>query len=103
MLFAPTANAKMFGSNERLIQFWLSLYPMLLFPRTPFNKPFAVKVNYWLIHFLIAFLQMYWIILLEGEFKFIFNRTYFKISFQHMPVASMSMGATGRQVGNLVS
>ena len=25
----------MFGSDERLIQFWLSLYPMLLFPLAP--------------------------------------------------------------------
>ena len=32
----PTYYAKMVGNNERLIQFWLSLYPMSLFPRTPF-------------------------------------------------------------------
>ena len=35
--FAPTSYAKMFGSDERLIQFWLPLYPMLLFPLTPFK------------------------------------------------------------------
>ena len=27
----------MFGSDERLIQLWLYLYPMFLFPRTPFK------------------------------------------------------------------
>ena len=28
-------NAKIIGSNERLIQFWLFLYPMVFFPLTP--------------------------------------------------------------------
>ena len=37
-LWTPTSFAEMFGSNERLIQFWLSLYPWLLFPQTPFKK-----------------------------------------------------------------
>ena len=35
VLFARTSYTKMFGSNERLIQFWLSLHSMLLFPLTP--------------------------------------------------------------------
>ena len=30
---------KVFGSDERLIQFLLSLYPMLLFTLTPFKPP----------------------------------------------------------------
>ena len=34
-LWTPTSYAKMFGNNDRLIQFWISLYPMLLFPRSP--------------------------------------------------------------------
>ena len=37
VLFAPTSHTKIIGSDSRLIQFWLSLYPMLLFPRTPFK------------------------------------------------------------------
>ena len=37
VLFATTSYTKMFGSDERLIQFWLSLYLMLLFTRTPFK------------------------------------------------------------------
>ena len=36
-LWMPTSDAKMFGSNGRLVQFWLSYTPMLLFTRTPFN------------------------------------------------------------------
>ena len=40
VLFAPTSYTNMFGSDERLINFWLSLYPMLLFPRSPFKISF---------------------------------------------------------------
>ena len=39
MLFAPTSYAKMCGSGGRLFQLWISLYPMLLFTRNPFNIP----------------------------------------------------------------
>ena len=37
VLFAPTSYDKMFGSDKRLIQFFLSLYPMLIYPQTPLN------------------------------------------------------------------
>ena len=32
--------AKNVGSDERLIQFWLFLYPMLLIPLTPFKQTY---------------------------------------------------------------
>ena len=38
VLFAPTSYTKMFCSEERLIQFLSSLYPMLLFTLTPFKN-----------------------------------------------------------------
>ena len=41
MLFAPTSYEKMFYRDKRLIQFWLYLYPMLLFLRTPFKVIFS--------------------------------------------------------------
>ena len=37
VLFAPTSYAKMIGRDGRLINFWLYLYPILFFPRTPFK------------------------------------------------------------------
>ena len=37
VLFAPASYAKMFGSDECLIQFFLYLYPILLFPLTTLN------------------------------------------------------------------
>ena len=36
----------MFGSDERLIQFFLSLYPILFFPRTPFKHVFLIFCKY---------------------------------------------------------
>ena len=45
MLFAPTSYAKMFGSDERLIQFWLSLYPLLLFPCNPLSSDKFIIIN----------------------------------------------------------
>ena len=38
-----TSYAKMFGSYERLIQFWLSLYPTVFSPRTPFKDISDIK------------------------------------------------------------
>ena len=42
MLFGLSPYAKMFGSDEHLIQFFLSIYPVLLFPPIPFNP---IKAN----------------------------------------------------------
>ena len=42
VLFATTSYAIMFGSDELLIQFWLSLYPMLLFLLTHFKWTFFI-------------------------------------------------------------
>ena len=44
MLFAPTSYAKIFCGDERLIQFWLYLYPMFLFPQTPFKQIYNLEV-----------------------------------------------------------
>ena len=50
VIFAPTSYAKNFGSDERQIQFWLFLYPMLFFPHTRFKGSVhefgkALKIN----------------------------------------------------------
>ena len=38
VLFSPLSYTKMFGRDERLIQFFLTLYPMFFSPRTrPLN------------------------------------------------------------------
>ena len=51
VLFATTSYTKMFGSDERLIQFWLSLYLVLLFTRTPFkliSEQFTCILNFFI-------------------------------------------------------
>ena len=59
VLFAPIFYTNMFGSTERLIQFYWSLYPMLLFPWNPFNycTKADIVLGYSVIHMSRLMLQ----------------------------------------------